>query len=162
MNDWISNNLHTDLINHITDSQIHTNNDTRITTNELMNQGVKTDSIQCYNTHQESILFDLVTESIIYNNYSHESCVDWEIEKTSKAHPKKLEFNINKPEINLKKIDFNMNVNDNKIDDMNDEEAIYPSDDITDDDYNTIAYHETQHKQTNRNNIFYTLVDNEL
>ena len=105
---------------------------------------------------------DLVTERDIYDNYSHASCVDWEIEKTPEAHPKKLEFNINKPETDLKKIDFNINVNDDEINDMNNEEAVHPSDDITDDDYSNIEYHETQHEQTNRNNSFYILVDNEL
>ena len=51
MNDWISNNLHTDLIKYITDLQVHTTNNTKRATDELMNQGVNTDSIQYYNTH---------------------------------------------------------------------------------------------------------------
>ena len=45
---------------------------------------------------------------------------------------------------------------------MNDKEVVHPSDDLTDDDYNNIEDHETQHKWTNRNNSFYILVDNEL
>ena len=90
MNDWISNNLHTDFIKSITDSQMYTTNNARRTTNELTNQGVKTDGIQCYNTHQESIILDLVTESDIYNNYSHTSFVDWEIQKISEAHHENL------------------------------------------------------------------------
>ena len=69
-----------------------------------MNQGVKKGGIQYYNTHQESILSDIVTESDGYNNYSYLSFVDWEIERIPEAHPKKLEFNINKPETGLKKI----------------------------------------------------------
>ena len=84
-----------------------------------MNQGVKIDDIQYYNTYQESILLDLVTESDIYDNYSYASCVNWEIEKTPKAHPKKLEFNIDKSETNLKKTDININISDNEIDDIN-------------------------------------------
>ena len=96
------------------------------------------------------------------STYSHASHVDWEIEKTPEAHPKTLEFNINKPETDLKKIDFNINFNDNEIDNMNNREAVHPSDDITDDNYSNIDYHETQHKQTNQNNSFYTLVDNKL
>ena len=32
---------------------------------------------------------------------------------------------------------------------MNDQEAVHPSDDITDNDYSNIEYHETQHKWTN-------------
>ena len=82
INEWICNNLHTDSIKYITDPQVHTTNNTRRATNELMNQGVKTDGIQCYNTYQESIILDLVTESDTYNNYNYASRVDWEIEKT--------------------------------------------------------------------------------
>ena len=55
MNDWVSNNLHTGLIEYVTDSQVHTTNNARRATDKMMNQGVKIDSIQCYNTHQ--ILF---------------------------------------------------------------------------------------------------------
>ena len=51
MNDWIRSNLHTDLIKYITDSQVHTTNDARRATTELMKLGVKTDGIQYYNTH---------------------------------------------------------------------------------------------------------------
>ena len=104
---------------------MHTTNNARRTMNKLMNQGVKTDSIQCYNTHQESIILDLVTESYIYDNYSY-----WDIKKTPETHPKKLEFNINKPETDLKKIDFIIKVNDNEISDMNDEEAIHHLDEL--------------------------------
>ena len=115
-----------------------------------MKQGVKTDNIQYYNTCQESILLDLVTESDIYNNYNYASCVDWEIEKTPEAHPKKLGFNMDKPETYLKKTDFNINVSDNEIDDINNEEAVHPSDDLIDDDYSNIEDHENQHKRNNR------------
>ena len=146
MNEWIHSNLHTDLIKYITDLQVHTTNNTRRATNELMNQGVKMDRVQEYNTNQESIILYLVTESDIYNNYSYASFVDWEIEKTPEAHPKKLEFNMDKPKTYLKKIDFNIIVNDNKINDMNDRGAVHPSDDLTDDDYSNIEDDETQHK----------------
>ena len=63
-----------------------------------MNQGVYTRGVQCYRSHQESILSNIVTESDIYENYSYAPCVNWEMEKTPETHPKKLEFNINKPE----------------------------------------------------------------
>ena len=103
-----------------------------------MKQGVKPDGIQYYNTHQESISLDLVTVRDIYNNYSYEKCVDWKIEKTPEAHQKKLEFIIDKPETGLKKINFNINVNNDKIDDTNDKEVVHPSDNLTNDDYNNI------------------------
>ena len=146
MNDWIRGNLHTDVTKYITDSQVHITNHTRKATNELMNQGVKIDGIQYYNTHQESIILDLVTESDIYNNYRYASCVNWEINKTPGTHPKKLEFKIDKPEANLKNIDSNINVNDNEIDDMNKKEAVHPSDYLPNDDYSNTLDDEIQHK----------------
>ena len=104
---------------------------------------------------------DLVPESNIHDNYSYSSCVDWEIEKTPEAHPKKLEFNIDKPETGLKKIDFNIIVNNNEIDDMNNEAIVHPNDDLANDNYSNIEDPEIQQKQTNRN-IFYTLFNNKL
>ena len=115
----------------------------------MINQGVKTDSVQYYKTHQELVISNLVTESDIYDNYSYTSCVKWGIEKIPETHPKKLEFNINKAEIGLMKIDFNINVNDNEIDDMNNKEVLHPSDDLTNDNYNNIEDHEIQHEWTN-------------
>ena len=41
----ININLHTDLIKYITDPQEHTTKNTRKAKNELINQGVKTDSV---------------------------------------------------------------------------------------------------------------------
>ena len=131
--------------------------------NKLINQGVNTHGVQYYNTYQESILLDLVTESDIYDNYSYASCVNWEIEKTPEAHPKKLEFNIDKPATGLKKIDFNINVNDDEIDDMNDKETVHLNDGLTDDNNNNnIEDHGAQHEQIDQHNSFYTLVENEL
>ena len=37
MINWMRINLHIDLVKYITDSQMHTTNDTRKTTNELIN-----------------------------------------------------------------------------------------------------------------------------
>ena len=71
-------------------------------------------------------------------------CVDWEIEKSPATHPKKLEFNIDKPEAGLKKIDFNITVNDDEIDDLNNNKVIHPSDDLTADDYSNIEDHKFQ------------------
>ena len=153
MSKWIRSNLHPDQTKYVTNLEVDATNNARRATNELINQRVNTDGVQCYITHQESILLDLVTESDIYNNYSYASCVNWEIEKTPETYPKKLEFNINKPETDLKKKDFNMNVNNHKIDDMNDKEVVHPSDDLPDDDYSNIENNETQHEQTNQNSL---------
>ena len=46
MNEWIHDNLHTDQIKCVTNSQVHTTNNARRVTNELMNQGVNTAGIQ--------------------------------------------------------------------------------------------------------------------
>ena len=80
MSKQIHSNLHTDLIKYITDSQVYTTNKTRKRKNKLIKQGVKTESVQYYNTHQESILSNIVTKSDIYVNYSYTSYVNWEIE----------------------------------------------------------------------------------
>ena len=88
-----------------------------------MNQGACARGVQYYRSHQELILSNIVTESDIYNNYSYASCVNWEIEKTPETHPKKLEYNINKHETGLKKTDFNINVNANEINDINDKKS---------------------------------------
>ena len=129
---------------------------------ELMNQRVDTAGIQFYNTDQESILLDIVIENDIFNNYSYISFVDWKIEKTIEAHPKELEFNINKPETGLKKTHFNININENVINDMNDKETVHSSNDLTDDECSNIEEYETQHKVQKKTNDFHTLVDNEL
>ena len=72
------------------------------------------------------------------------------------------EFNINKPETDLKKTDFNINVNDYAINDINNKEAVHPSGDLTDDNGSNIEDHETQHVKINQNNSFYTVVGNKL
>ena len=59
----------------------------------------------------------------------------------------------------LKKIDSNINVMDNEINNMNDKKVVHPSDDLTDDDYSNIEDQEIQPEQTNQNNNFYTCVD---
>ena len=76
MIEWLDISLPSDLINSNTDHQGPTTNDTRKAKNELINQGVKTANVKYYNTDQESILSNVVTESDIYNNYSYTSCVN--------------------------------------------------------------------------------------
>ena len=127
----------------------------------MINQGVKTTNVHYYNTDQESILPNIITECDIYGNYSYNSCVNWEIGKTPETHPKKLEFDINKPETGLKKIDFNIIVNNDEIDDMNDDKIVHPSDDLADDMCSNINYHNIQQEQTNHNGL-YILANNGL
>ena len=45
---------------------------------------------------------------------------------------------------------------------MNNKEAVHPSDDLIDDECSNIEDNETQHKRTNQNNSFYTLINNKL
>ena len=124
----------------------------------MINQGVKITNVQYYNINQESIISNIITEIDIYNNYSYTSCDYWEIEKLLESHPKKLEFNVNKPEIDLKKIDFNIIVNNDEIDDMNNDKIVYSSDDLANHLYSNINYHNVQQEQTN-NDSLYTLAD---
>ena len=44
---------------------------------------------------------------------------------------------------------------------MNDDKIVHPSDDLADDVYNNIDYHNVQQEQTNHNSL-YTLTDNKL
>ena len=120
-----------------------------------------TEGVQCYSSHQESILSNIVTESYIYDNYSYASSVNWEIEKAPETHLKKLEFNIDKLETGLKKINFDTIANNNEIDDMNDNKIVHPSDDLADDVYDNINYHNVQQEQTIHNRL-YTLANNEV
>ena len=46
---------------------------------------------------------------------------------------------------------FNINVNDNEIDDMNNKVAVHSIYDLLDDGYSNIEDHENQHKQTKPN-----------
>ena len=87
---WLDSSLYINLTKYTTDHQEHTTNNARRAKNELINGGVKTANIQYYNTNQKLILSNIVTGRDIYNNYSYTSCVNWEIEKTSEAHLKKL------------------------------------------------------------------------
>ena len=110
----------------------------------MINQGVKTADVQYYNTDQELILLNIVIESDIYNNHSYTSCVNWEIEKTPETHSKKLEFIIDKLETGLNMINFNITINDDEIDIMNNNKVVHSSDDIADDDYSYIEVHKIQ------------------
>ena len=118
-----------------------------------MNQGAKTTNDQYYITHQKSFLSNKVTESVIYVNYSYTSCVNWEIEKTPGTPLKKLDFNIDKPESGLKKIDFNIITNNDEIDDMNNNETVCPSDNLTNDVYSNTNHQNVQQKQATYNSL---------
>ena len=122
-----------------------------------MKQEMKSVGTPYYYIHHKSIISDVFTRSDICDNYSYTSYADWEIEKTPEANLMKWEFNIDKPETDLKKIGFNINVNEDKTNDMNDEEAVHPSNDLTNDDYSNIEDHETQQEWANRK-IMYILL----
>ena len=161
MTEWVDSDPHIILIKYITDHQEHTNIDTDKYRYKLINQGVKTTNNQYYNTHQTSILSSTVTESDIYDNYSYTSCVNQEIEKTPETHLKKLEFNIDKPEIGLKEIDFNIITNNDEIDDMNNNTIVCHSDNPTNDVYSNINHKNVQQEQTTHNNL-YPITNSEL
>ena len=68
---WLDISLPTSITNYITDHQENTTNDTRKVKNELLNQGVNTTNVQYYNTNQELILSNTVTEKYSFNKYSY-------------------------------------------------------------------------------------------
>ena len=144
--DWIHRNLHIDLINYMTDSQVCISNNIIQVMHDLMKQEVTLVGIQCYNIHHALILSGLFTNSDIYDNGSYASYTDWKIEKIPETNPKKLEFNIDKHETDPKKIDFNVNVNNDEIDDMNHKAAVDPNGGLADDNNNNTEDHGAQHK----------------
>ena len=132
-----------------------------LTKYKLINQGVKTFNDQYYNTHQKLILSNTVIESDIYNNYSHTSCVKWEIEKTSEIPSKKSEFYIDNPKTGLKKPYFNIITNKDGINDMTDNTRNFSNNDILDDMYSKISHNNVNQKQTTNHNL-YTLANNKI
>ena len=72
-----------------------------------------------------------VLDNNIYNNYSYTSNVKWEIKKISETLLKKLKFYIDNPETGLKKTDFNVITNNDKIDDMNNNNRDDSNNDLT-------------------------------
>ena len=108
------------------------------------------------------IILELFINIDIYDNDSYASYTDWKIEKTPQVNPNKLEFNIDKPKPDLKKIGFKINVNDYEINDINDKEAVHPDGGLADDTNNNIADHGSQHKQIDQHKFFYTFIENKL
>ena len=85
----------------------------------MVKQEVTPDGIQFRNIHHESILPDLFASNDIYDYDSYVSDADWKVGK--------------KPETHLEKIVFNIDVDNNEIDDLNDENAIHLKDGLADD-----------------------------
>ena len=71
---------------------------------------------------------------------------------------KKLVFNIDKPETGLKKIDFNIITNNNKMDDMNKEKMDCHNNNPTNDVYSSInqknVHKNIQHEQATHNSLY--------
>ena len=67
--------------------------------------------------------------------------LNWEIEKTSETPSKKLEFYIDNPETGLKDTDFNIIINNNEIDDINDDKM-----DCHNDNPTNVVYSNINHK----------------
>ena len=76
----------------------------------MVKQEVTPDGIQFRNIHHESILPDLFASNDIYDYDSYVSDADWKVGK--------------KPETDLKKIGFGIDVDVDEIDDLNNEDTI--------------------------------------
>ena len=111
-------------------------------------QEVIPDRIQFHNIHYKSILLDLFAKNCLYGNDSYRSDADWKIGK--------------EPEKDLKKIEFNINVDNNKINDMNNEDAVHLKHDLADDNNKDIEDSGFQHKQDDQHNRFCAPVKNRL
>ena len=92
----------------------------------------------------ESILLDLFVDNHLYDNDSYASDTDLK--------------NGKKPETGLKKIEFDINVNDNEIDDLNNKAKVHIKDSLADDNSTNIEYSGVQHKQDDQHNHFLLLL----
>ena len=70
--------------------------------------------------------------------------MNWEIEKTPETPSKKLEYNIDKPETGLKKMYFNIITNNDEIDDINNNNMVCHSKNLTNDVYSNTSHKNVQ------------------
>ena len=87
--------------------------------------------------------------------------MNWEIEKRSETPCKKSEFYIDNPQTGLKKTEFNIITNNDKIDDMNDNIRDCYNNNLPNNMYNNIDHDNVVWKQNSHNSL-YTLADNKL
>ena len=114
------------------DSQVSITEDTIQIVNNIKKQEVTPGEINFRNIHHESVLLDLFINNDTYDDDSYTSDADWKVGK--------------KPKTDLKKIVFDINVDDKKIDDLNNKDAIYLKDGLADDDNTDIGDSGVQHK----------------
>ena len=91
---------------------------------------------------------NLFADNDLYDDDSYASNADWKIEK--------------EPEIDLKKIKFDINVNEDEIDDLNNKDVVYLKDDLADDNNTDIEDSGVHHKQDDKHNRFCAPVENKL
>ena len=110
--DWVHSNLPIDLTNCTVDSQVSIPEDVIQVVNDMIKQEVTSDGIQFRNMHHhKSILLNLFANNDLYDDNSYASNADWKIGK--------------KPETGLK-IEFDIDINDDEINDLNDTDAVSP------------------------------------
>ena len=100
----VQHNLYLDLTNYIVNSHASIPKYVIQVVNDIEKQEVTPDRIQFRNIYHKSILSDIFADNDLYDKDSYASDPYWKIGK--------------EPETNLKKIGFDINVNDNEIDDL--------------------------------------------
>ena len=80
--------------------------------------------------------------------------MNWEIKKTPETPSKKLEFNIDKLETGLKKIDCNIITNNDEINDINNSKMVCPSNNLTNDVYSNTIHPNVEQKQITHNSLY--------
>ena len=136
------------LTNCLVDSQVSITQGVIQVVNDMVKQEVTPDEIQFHNIHHELSLSNLFTNIDLYEDDSYASYTDWKIEKEL--------------DTDLKKLVFNIDVEDNKIADLNKEDIIHLKDGLPDDNNTDIKDSRVQHNQDDRYNRFCTLVENKL
>ena len=117
--DQVRINLHLDITNCTIDSHVSIPEDVIQVVNDMGKQEVTLDGIQFCNIHHKSILLDLFVDNDLYDDNIYVSDAEQKITK--------------KPGIDPKKIEFNIDVNNNKMDDLYNKGEIHLNDGLADD-----------------------------
>ena len=140
--------MHLDLTNCTVDSHVSIPNHAIQVVNDMGKREVTPDGIQFRNIHHKSIILGLFVDNDLDNNDSYASDADHKIRR--------------EPETDLKKIEFNIDVKDDKINDLNNKDTVHFKDGLADDKNTDIKGSGVQYKQDARRNRCCTPVKNEL
>ena len=146
--DWVRSILHLDLTNCTVDSYMSIPKDVIKVVNDMGKQEITSDRIQLRNRHHKLILLDLFVDNDRNDDDSCASDTDQKIGKNLETY--------------LMKIELDMDIDNNEINDLNDKDAVHLNDGLAVDYNIDIEDSRVQHKQDDQHNHFGIPVENKL